>query len=175
MIYFFIILLLFAFLFFTVILYYLIYTSYSSQAGAIYYPSKKEAVDQMLKLAGVTDKDTVFDLGSGDGRIIIAAAQKGAKAVGFEIDPILVWQSRQKIKKAKVENLAKVCFQSFWKADFNQATVITLYLFPRFMDKLQDILEKKLTHPLILVSNDYEFPRKKYFKKQGKIYLYQFP
>lgn len=168
------IILLFIFLIFLItILGYLIYTSFF-QPGAVYYPSKDEAVAEMFRLSGASEKDTVMDLGSGDGRILIGFAKHNVKAIGYEIDPLLVLESRKKIKNEGVEKLAKVYLKSFWLADFNKATIITLYLFPKYMDKLQDILEKKLTHPLLLISNDYQFPRKKYFKKEGKIYLYKF-
>lgn len=169
-----IILLVLFLLFLMCVLGYLIYTSFI-QPGAVFYPSKEDIVKKMLKLSGATKRDVVMDLGSGDGRILIEAGKLGIKSIGYEIDPVLVIESRKKIQKAGVENLAEVKLKSFWLADFNKATIITLYLFPKYMDRLQTILEKKLTHPILIVSNDYEFPRKKYFKKQGKIYLYKFP
>ena len=151
----------------------LIYTNII-QPGAVYYPTPTSTVKKMLTLAKVTSKDTVFDLGSGDGRILIEAAHHGTTAIGYEIDPLLVHQSRQTIKKNKLSHLASVKCASFWRADFNQATIITLYLFPRYMNRLQKKLEKQLTHPLLLVSHDYQFPRKKYIKKKDNIFLYRF-
>ncbi len=71
-----------------------------------FVPSPQDVVDKMIELAGVKKGDTVYDLGSGDGRIVIAAAKKGAKAVGFEIDPDLVKESRDNIRKAGVQELA---------------------------------------------------------------------
>lgn len=129
----------------------------------------------MFKIARVGKKDTILDVGSGDGRILIEAAKLGAKAIGYEIDPVLVWQSRKRIKEEGVRNQAKVYLKSFWHADFNQATVVTIYQFPKYMDKLQNILENKITHPIVVISNDYQFPRKKYVEKENKVYLYRFP
>lgn len=142
--------------------------------GAIYYPTPHSTVKKMLDLAKISPTDTVLDLGSGDGRLLIAAARRGATAIGYEIDPNLVRLSRQTIKKAKLQHLASVKQQSFWRADVSSATVITLYLFPQFMNRLQKILEKKLDHPLTLVSHDYQFPHKQYIKKTKNLYLYRF-
>ena len=157
------------------ILFYLFYTSYSTQAGAIYFPTKDSVVKQMLELAKITPKDTVLDLGSGDGRILIEAARRGVKAIGYEIDPLLVLTSRQKIKESKLTSLAQVHLKSFWSVDLNQATVITLYLYPKFMKKLQQKLEKELKHPILLVSNVYQFPGKKPLKESVSLRLYRFP
>jgi predicted RNA methylase len=73
-----------------------------------FVPTPQEVVDKMIELAGVKKGDTVYDLGSGDGRIVITAAKKGARAVGFEIDPDLVKESRENIKKAGVQQLAEI-------------------------------------------------------------------
>jgi cyclopropane fatty-acyl-phospholipid synthase-like methyltransferase len=128
----------------------------------------------MIKISGLTSKDTLIDLGSGDGRILIAAARLGARAIGYEINPFLVYKSRQLIKQLKLEKFASVRWQSFWQADFNQATIITVYLFPHLMKRLQKILEKKLNHSLRVVCNDYPFPGLKPALKSKKIFLYYF-
>ena len=152
---------------------YIIYINFI-QPGAIYYPSKAPDIKKMLNLAQVDPKDTVLDFGSGDGCILLAAARRGAKAIGYEIDPLLVRQSRQAAKTAKLDHLITIHCQSMWHADFSSVTVVTLYLFPHFMNRLQKILDKKLNHPIKLVSNQYQFPDKKYTKKNGKIFLYHF-
>jgi len=127
----------------------------------------------MLKLGQISPKDTLLDIGSGDGRILIAAARLGAKAVGYEINPFLVCKSRRLIHQAQLDKLAKVYWKSFWQADFSQVTVVTVYLFPNLMNRLQKLLEKKANHPLRVVVNNYPFPRLKFFKKDNQIYLYK--
>ncbi|MBM3205339.1 SAM-dependent methyltransferase [Candidatus Shapirobacteria bacterium] len=144
------------------------------QPGAIYFPTTSEVVEQMLKLGKVNPKDTLIDLGSGDGRILIAAARLGAKAIGYEINPFLVRRSRRLIHQAKLEKLAEVYWRSFWKADFSQATVVSVYLFPNLMKRLERLLEKKVNHPLRVVSNNYPFPQKKPVKCFEQVYLYHF-
>jgi outer membrane protein assembly factor BamB/precorrin-6B methylase 2 len=109
---------------------------------ALFVPTPEEVVFEMLKAAKVTDKDLVVDLGSGDGRILIAAAQSGAKAVGYEIDRQLVEFSRDKIRAEKLEGLVTVHEEDFYKADFNEATVVAAFLYPAVLEKLKPQLEK---------------------------------
>ena len=95
-----------------------------------YVPSPQYVVDKMIDLAGVKPGDLVYDLGSGDGRIVITAAKRGAQAAGFEIDGDLVGESRENIKKAGVEALAEIRHQDILTVDFSAATVVTMYLLP---------------------------------------------
>jgi len=152
---------------------YQIYTNVL-QPGAIYYPTTDSAVTQILKLSQAGSKDTLIDLGSGDGRILIAAARLGAVAIGYEINPFLVWQSRRRIHQAKLDKLATVRWKSFWQADFSQATIVTVYLLPHLMNRLQRLLEKEVNHSIRLVANNYPFPQLTPVKHYRQIYLYYF-
>jgi len=158
------------------VIFLIVYQIYTNvlQPGAIYYPTTDKAVTQMLKLSQIGPKDTLLDLGSGDGRILIAAARLGAVTIGYEIDPFLVWQSRRRIHQAKLDKLAIIRWKSFWQADFSQATIVTVYLFPHLMNRLQGLLEKKVNHPIRLVANDYPFPQLIPAKHYRQIYLYRF-
>ena len=109
-------------------------------------PTSHEVADRILALAGVRKGDVVYDLGSGDGRMVIAAAKKyGVRAVGFEIDPGLVKLARENIRKQGVERLVEIRQQDFMKADLSSATIVTLYLSydgnlalrPRLMNQLK--------------------------------------
>ena len=92
-------------------------------------PTPEEAVTRVLELAGVSSSDVVFDLGSGDGRVLITAAQRfGARGFGFEINPDLLQQARSSAKKAGVQRLVKFKNESMMDADLSSATVVTLYL-----------------------------------------------
>jgi SAM-dependent methyltransferase len=92
-------------------------------------PSPQEVVERMLTIAAVKKGDVVYDLGSGDGRVVIAAAKKyGVKAVGFEIDPGLVKLARENVRQQGVEKLVEIRQQDFMTADLSKATVVTLYL-----------------------------------------------
>lgn len=152
---------------------YQIYTNVL-QPGAIYYPTTDSDVRRILKLSRVGSKDTLIDLGSGDGRILIAAAHLGAKAIGYEINPFLVWRSRRRIHHAELDKLAIVHWKSFWQADFRQATVVTVYLLPYLMNRLQGLLEKEVNHPIRLITNDYPFSQLIPAKHYRQVYLYYF-
>lgn len=111
----------------------------------------------MLELAQVTKDDVVYDLGSGDGRIVIAAARKyGARAVGFEIDPELVRVAREKARLARVDHLVEIRQQDLLTADFSNATVVTIYLGPSSNLRLRPVLRRQLRPGARIVSHEYE-------------------
>ena len=121
-----------------------------------YVVSPEKVVDKMLELAEVKKGDVVYDLGSGDGRILIAAAKKyGVRAKGFEIDPKLVAKLRENIKQAGVENLATVEQADLLTVDLSEATVVTLYLLPSVNVQLIPQLER-LTPGSRIVSHDFD-------------------
>lgn len=110
-------------------------------------PTRHAIADAMLKLAGVTAKDVVYDLGSGDGRIVILAAQKyGARGVGVEIDPKLVEVSRHIARESGVADRVSFIEGDLFTADISQATVVTLYLSTSVNARLEPKLRKEL-HP----------------------------
>ncbi len=123
---------------------------------ASFIPTPMEVVERMLELAEVTEKDVVYDLGSGDGRIIIRAAKKyGARGVGIEIDPNLVKQSRAEARKEGVSHLVEFRVQDALTVDVSPATVVTLYLTPGFNARLRPILERQLRPGARVVSHDH--------------------
>jgi len=102
-------------------------------------------VERMLELAQVRSDDVVYDLGSGDGRIVIAAAEKyGARGVGFEINRKLLEISRASVKQAGLEHLVEIRDQDVMTADFSKATVVTVYLLPQVHERLAPILQRQL-------------------------------
>ncbi|MGE5816812.1 MAG: methyltransferase domain-containing protein [Deltaproteobacteria bacterium] len=121
-----------------------------------FVPSPQEVVNKMVELAGVGKNDTVYDLGSGDGRIVIAAAKKGARAIGFEIDPELVQQSRENIRRAGVQELAEIRNQDILTVDVSGASVVTMYLLPDVNLKLKPNLLKQLKPGSRVVSHAFD-------------------
>ena len=116
-----------------------------------------EVVDRMLEIAEVKRGDVLYDLGSGDGRIVIRAAQKyGARGVGIEIDPDLVEKSRAKAREEGVAHLVEFRVQDALTVDVSEATVVTLYLLPEFNEKLKPILQKQLKPGARIVSHDFD-------------------
>lgn len=102
----------------------------------IWVPTPESLVNAMLEAANVTSDDYVIDLGSGDGRIVIAAAQRGARALGIEYNPEMVELSRQKAEEAGVSDKASFVKADIFESDFSKASVITMYLLPRLNEKL---------------------------------------
>jgi SAM-dependent methyltransferase len=111
----------------------------------IYYPTPPETVAEMLRMAKISKGDVLYDLGSGDGRIPIAAAkQYGIRAVGIEIDPKLVTEAEENARQANVSGLVRFRNEDMFRVDISEATVVTLYL----SEKLNVLLRPKLLREL---------------------------
>jgi hypothetical protein len=121
-----------------------------------YVPTPQIVVDEMLKLANVTAKDFVVDLGSGDGRMIITAAKNfKASGLGVDIDKKLVELSNKQAKTDGIGDRAKFVEQDMFKTDIGKATVVTLYVLPDFMEKLRPKLLSELRPGSRIVAHDY--------------------
>jgi ribosomal protein L11 methylase PrmA len=106
-------------------------------------PTPQAAVDKMLELAQIKPGDIVYDLGCGDGRIVVTAAKKyGAKATGFDIDPQRIKESQENVASNRVENLVAIRQADIFTLDLSKADVVTLYLLPSLNVKLIPQLEK---------------------------------
>jgi len=124
-------------------------------------------------LSKVKPNQKVADLGSGDGRLVIAFAHSGAKVHGFEINPLLIQKSRTNIKKAKLENKAQIHLKSFWTANLSQYDIIYIYGMQHIMKRLEKKLQKELKPGAKIISNVYKFPNWPIKKQTNHIYLYQ--
>jgi len=121
-----------------------------------FVPTPELVVDKMLEIAKVTSDDLVYDLGCGDGRIVIAAARKyGARAIGYDIDPVRVAEARANVKEAGVEHLVTIEQADIFTLDLSPASVVTLYLLPRLNVKLIPQLEQ-LKPGSRIVSHDFD-------------------
>lgn len=122
-----------------------------------YVPTSEQAVQAMLKLADVKKNDIVYDLGCGDGRIVIAAAKTyGAHGVGIDLNPQRVKEANENAKKAGVESLVRFEENDLFKSDFHQATVVTLFLLPEVNLRLRPKLLKDLKPGTRIVSNTFD-------------------
>jgi ubiquinone/menaquinone biosynthesis C-methylase UbiE len=126
---------------------------------APYYPTPETIVEKMLQLGGLKAGEKMFDLGSGDGRIVILAAQKfRAEAVGVELNKDLWKQSTAKILKLGLDKNARVINGDLLKQNYNSADLVTVYLLPESIDnKVQPILDKQLKKGARVVAHDFEF------------------
>jgi SAM-dependent methyltransferase len=115
------------------------------QLDVPYEPSPQPVVDRMLELGKVNKNDLLYDLGSGDGRIVITAAKKyGARGIGIDIDPQRIAEAKANAKKAGVENNVEFRVGDLFQADFSDATVVTLFLWPHINRKLRPQLWRQL-------------------------------
>jgi len=128
------------------------------QKLAPYYPTPETIVEKMLQLGGLKAGEKVFDLGSGDGRIVIMAAQKfHAEAVGVELDKDLCKLSLDKIRKLGLERTARIINGDLLKENYSSADLVTVYLLPGFIDKVQPLLDIQLKKGARVVAHDFEF------------------
>jgi len=128
------------------------------QPGVRYVPSPQSVVDAMLALAHVTADDVVYDLGSGDGRIPITAAQRyGARGVGIEIERRLVAEATANAVQAHVADRVTFIHGNLFEADIRPATVVALFLLPRMLDELRPTLTRDLRPGARIVTHGYDF------------------
>jgi protein-L-isoaspartate O-methyltransferase len=125
---------------------------------APYYPTPETIVQKMLQLGGLKAGEKMFDLGSGDGRIVIMAAEKfHANAVGVELDKDLYRESTDKIQSLRLQKTARIINGDILQQDYSSADLITVYLLPLSNDKVRPILDKQLKKGTRIVAHDFEF------------------
>lgn len=146
-----------------------------SLRGAPYVPTLKREVQNALDLAELKPGMTVVDLGSGDGRLLLAAARRGCRAVGYEINPLLVLYSR--LRTYSVRKQVRIDVRDFWLTPLPDDTdVVFVFLAKPFMRKLESHLEResaRLGRPLTLISFGFELPSHSADDQRGATYLYR--
>jgi hypothetical protein len=145
-----------------------------------YVPTPQSVVDKMLDIAKVTGEDYLIDLGSGDGRIPIAAAKRfGTKGMGVEIDPVRVQEAKTNAVNARVADKVEFRKQDLFETDLSQATVLTMYLLPRVNLQLRPRILNKLKPGTRVVSHSFDMgdwkPDQKIIVDGRPIYLWIVP
>lgn len=126
------------------------------EPDVVYVPTPQAVVDQMLAIANVSRNDVLYDLGSGDGRIPITAAQKyGIRATGIDINPQRIQEANANAQKARVTDKVRFLNQDLFESNFRDATVVTLYLLPSLNEKLRPQLFNQLRPGTRIVSHDF--------------------
>jgi len=141
--------------------------------GAIYVPSTQGKTRLLAELSGASRGERAADLGSGDGRIVIALARRGAEAHGFEINPVLVLLSRRNIRRAGLRGLAFIHWKSFWRADLSRFDVVTLFQGSFVMRRLEAKLRKELAPGARVVSDYWGFPTMTPERMHGTVACYR--
>jgi hypothetical protein len=143
-------------------------------------PTPMEAVHEMLRVAGVGPGDVLYDLGSGDGRLVITAAKEyGAQGIGIDIDPLCIWLANEHAKDAGITGRVQFRHEDLFEADFSDATVVTLYLLPALNLKLRPRLLAELKPGTRIVSYTWDMgdwaPEKAVDVRGYKVYLWRVP
>lgn len=142
---------------------------------APYVPSDTARVTTMLDLGKVREGMHVVDLGSGDGRIVLAAAQRGAIALGYEVNPFLVLQSRFALWRAGVHQRASIVWGRYAGYDFRDQDVVFLYVLPSEMARIERWLPIAIRPDTLVISNAFSFPTWTKSKETGSVHCYQIP
>jgi precorrin-6B methylase 2 len=125
---------------------------------AVYVPLPQETIDSMLKMAEIGPDDVLFDLGSGDGRVVITAARRyGIRAVGIEKSGMLAWLSKRAVRRNSLEDRIQIVNRDFFGQDLSEATVVTVYLSKKINARLEPKLRKELKQGTRIVSADHTF------------------
>ena len=154
---------------------FVIFQTHTQKYGAPWVPTPYKTINKMLKLAKVKPGDIVYDLGSGDGRVIIEAARSfGAKAVGIEIDPLRFIWTKARIFLLGLSNNVNVLLGNFFNIDISDADVVTIYLLQGTNVKLIDKFIRELRPGTRIVSNTFTLPGLKMvnYDEISKIYVY---
>ena len=156
-----------------VVFYLVFFVFFPLARGAIYDPSSPVQTSLMVDLADVRPGEKAADLGSGDGRVLIALAGRGAEAHGYEVNPVLVLLSRRNIRRAGLERKAFVHWRSFWRADLSPFSLITVFQVDFVMGRLETKLKRELPDGARIVSHHWRFLDWPPETVRGDMYLYR--
>lgn len=123
--------------------------------GAPFVRSSRQKIEIMVELAGIKPGEIVVDLGSGDGSILLEAAKQGARGIGIEINPFLVWYSKWRVKRARLTERIKIIRGSFWNYPLHEADAVFLYLWPNTIEKLKEKFYRELKPGARLISHGF--------------------
>ena len=140
--------------------------------GGVYVPTLTDRVEKIIRYLDIKPGDKIVDLGSGDGRLLIAAARAGAKAFGYEICPRLAGIARKKIREAGLENKAFVFRKNLWRQDLGEFDSVVVYGMRHMMKGLEEKFEKELKPGAKVVSNYFALPNWKPESSEDNIYFY---
>lgn len=143
--------------------------------GAPFQSSSKKRIKKIIKIADIKKSEKAVDIGSGTGEIVIALAKNKniSEVHGFEINPLLAYISKLKIKKLGLENKAFIHRKNFWKTDLSKYDIITIFQINYVMPKLAKKIKSEAKKSVKIISNTWRFPNWKPAKKDKGIYLYK--
>ena len=140
--------------------------------GAPYLPTLKPQVKAALELADLKEGDTLLELGCGDGKVVLAAAKKGIKVVGYELNPLLAavaW-----LRSRRYGRQVEIVWGDFWNKPWPPAGAIFVFLLPKYMPRLDDVIARKAAKPVKLVSFAFIIPDHEPVAEKAGVYLYKY-
>jgi tRNA G46 methylase TrmB len=141
--------------------------------GPFYAPVSDKRIAKILRLINVKKDQKIVDLGSGNGKVLIALAKKGFNVLGLEINPWLVFKSRKRIKKAGFGGKTEIKWADFWKVNLGEFNVIIIYGIGYMMKRLEQKLLKEVKKDLQVITVSFPFPNLNYEKKLEDVYCYK--
>ncbi|MCX8009137.1 MAG: 50S ribosomal protein L11 methyltransferase [Patescibacteria group bacterium] len=142
--------------------------------GAPFVPSSQKTAKRMIELAGITSDSIIYDLGSGNGRLLLLASKRGGKKIiGIEINPLLVLFTKLRIFLSRRKHIHCI-WGDFWRTDISDADIIFVYLLPWKMDKLAEKIKKETKPGTTIVSNSFIFPHWPIAKEDKDAHVYVF-
>ena len=140
--------------------------------GPLFVQTERRYISHIIGFLNLQVGEKVIDLGSGDGRLLIALAKTGAEAHGFEHNPILVWRARRNIRIAGLKGKAFAHHGNFWKQDLSDFNAVVIYGIPYIMTRLEEKLRKELKPGARVVAHSFPFPTWQPIEKYKRVYLY---
>ena len=140
--------------------------------GAPYLPTLSPQIKAALELADLKSGETLLDLGCGDGRVLLVAAQKGYQAVGYELNPllaVLAW-----LRTSRYRQQVKIIWGDYWRAPWPPASAIFIFLLPKYMPKLDKKVIQYVHKPVKLVSYAFKIPGRRPSAQKAGVYLYKY-
>jgi hypothetical protein len=150
---------------------YFFYTLVAIFKGAAPVPSRGSTVRSMMSLARIKAGEVLYDLGSGDGRVLFAAYALGAKSIGYEINPFLYWYTRLRIAFRRTVDVT-VKRENFWNVSLCDANIVTVYLVPHLMERLKEKVQEEAQPGTRIISAVYPFPDWEPSEQEGSVFLY---
>lgn len=141
--------------------------------GAPFVASDDQTTKEITSLVKQYKGKKVIDLGSGDGKLVIALAQAGVDAYGIELNPLLVWRSRKTIKKLKLQKKAHIQWGNFWTVKLSDFDIVILYGIKHIMHNLGEKLYKELPRGAYVMTNFFTFPQWKPFRQHERVVIYK--
>ena len=148
-----------------------VYFLFATISAAPYVPSSKVRIKKMIEMIDKPLGSTILELGSGDGKVMIALAKQGFNVIGIEINPVLCWFSKFRIRRQGLKN-AKIINKNFWNYDLKDVDIMTMYFIPHKMKKLAKKIKKEMKPGSIIVSNAFKLDDWPIDKQDGKVYVY---